>query len=143
MKGFSVLIVLFVSTFPFSCSRLEEPANDHRTDPTDRRFDDFTSPVLDGFQDPGRYTVVLHPDVYVVLRARPYGYNDLSALVVARSGLVTRTFVAPAAMGLKTGDVIKVFLFCYRAEEESDATGALKAAKNACTDYILVESRGK
>ena len=129
MRKISAFIVLFAPVFSFSCSRFEEPAGD-------RRFDDFAGPVLDGSQDPARYTRVIEPDTYVVLGQRPFGYNDLSALVVARSGLVTKTFVVPAAMGLKTGDVVRLHLLCYRAEEEV-AGSRLKAAKNSCTDVVI------
>jgi len=136
MKNSVAFVVLFAPIFLFSCSRFEEPAHSQWSD-------DFTRPVLDGHQDPARYTRVIEPDIYIVLGQRLFGQDDQSALVEVRSGNLTKTLVVPAAVGLKPGDVIRLYLICYRAEEVVDAGGALKAARNACTDNILVVSRRK
>lgn len=131
MKNVMALFVLFVSLFLVSCSRSEDLGGD-----------DLTYPALDGVQHPARYTRVIAPDMFVVQGVHRFGHDDMFALVVARSGLTAKTFVVPAATKLKAGDVIKVFLLCYRAEEEYDASGSLKTARNACADVVIPQTNG-
>jgi len=129
MKKTSFSIVLLVSIFLASCGR--------SGDPTKGLCDEGRGAVLDGQKDPALCTLVIEPDIYVVLGARPFGYDNLSALVEVRSGRITRTVVVPATMELKTGDVVRVHLLCYRAYEESGSGLRPKTAKNACADVVI------
>jgi len=103
-----------------------------------------TEPKLKGdAPDPGLMTQGLNPDLFIVVNASPYGHENRLSLVVAEDGSRNRsTFVAPTAMGLKKGDVIKVHRLCYRSQETYSAEegGKVSDSSDACTDIVIPHS---
>jgi hypothetical protein len=75
-------------------------------------------------------------DLFIVVRVVPYGFQNLNGLVVAEDGAHERaTFVAPAAIGLKKGDVIRASKICYRSDERP-APNVTHLITTACTDVV-------